>query len=263
MTQMEPTKKVTPNSGRSARSARRIRQLYRRMNSLTRARLRSTDDVIQEMSQPTPLPPSTGGKRDTLSFSSTSSSASPLRPAHLRLSTEKSRSVSKTEEVSSTTQESPTQIASNPVSKSARVSTSSLEDKARKLKERESMLEDLLARTQTELKEFKEHLENVENGYVAVRRCSDSVPARKRIEVPEMPPSPIPDSGRKLRGHESNDAEKSFDEVDAHFTNVLKSTPPSAPRPPLAPLTNRPSFPSPNLLLLAPRPPTVSLTQSK
>lgn len=254
MTQVESVKKGTPGSTRSNRSARRVRHLQKRKQSINRARLRSTDEVIEEMSLPTPAPPSTGAKRDTLSFSSTSSSESPLRPAHLRLTEEKIRPKMSTEESSSTTQESPTQVLPNPVTKSSRVSTSSLEDKARKLRERESLLEHLLVRTQTELKEFQERLEDVENGYMAVRRCPDLNSTRKRIEVPDIPPSPIPDSGRKLKGHESNDTEKSFDEVDAHFTNVLKST----PRPPLAPITNRQSFSSPPLPLLAPRPPTVT-----
>jgi len=261
MTQEEAVSKNTPGSARSGRSGRKIRQTFRRRNAGARMRLRSTDEVIEEMSRPTPVPPSTGGKRDTLSFSSTSSSsASPLRPAHLVLTAKKPTATSHVEESSSTTQESPDQTIQNTVQKSARLSTSSLEDKARKLRERESLLEDLLSRTQTELKEFKERLEDVENGYIAVRRCSDTIPSRKRIEVPDIPPSPIPDSGRKLKGQDSNETEKSFDEVDAHFTNVLKSTPPSSTRPPLAPITNRQSFP--NLPLLAPRPPTVT-TQNK
>jgi hypothetical protein len=253
MTLVDSEKRGTPGSTRSRRSVRRMKHLQRRQQSITRARLRSTDEVIEEMSQPTPAPPSTGAKRDTLSFSSTSSSESPLRPSHLRLTEEKGRPKMISEESSSTTQESPTQVIPNQATKSSRVSTSSLEEKARKLRERESLLEDLLTRTQAELREFQERLEDVENGYMAVRRCPDPMPTRKRIEVPEIPPSPIPDSGRKLKGHNSsNDVEKSFDEVDAHFTNVLKST----PRPPLAPLTNRQSFSSPPLL--APRPPTVT-----
>jgi hypothetical protein len=129
----------------------------------------------------------------------------------------------------STTQESPPP-PSKPETRTPRLSTSSLEEKARKLREQEAMLAFLVQQSQSNLREIQERVEETD-GYVAVRRTSnENYPPRKRIDMPELPPSPIPDSARK---------DRSVDEIDEHFTQVLKSTPPSSskllPRPPLAP----------------------------
>ena len=108
--------------------------------------------------------------------------------------------------------------------------SASLEAKALKILERELTLEKLLAHSKAQLEIFDQQMRDIGGRYVAVRRSTGSVPLRRRVEIPDLPPSPIPQDRYSVREQAVN---KSLDEIDADFTRVLKS---SKNRPPLAPV---------------------------
>ena len=115
-----------------------------------------------------------------------------------------------------------------------RSSCASLEHKARKILEREMMFEKLISVTRANLLDIEEQMNELGNRYMTVRRSTGSVPSRRRVEIPEMLPSPIRED---FRGKEKEN-EDSFDE---DFSRVLRSTPPletertPLTKPPMAP----------------------------
>lgn len=140
--------------------------------------------------------------------------------------------------------------------------SASLEAKAMSILERELLFEKLLAHSKAHLDLFEQQMSEFGSRYVAVRRSTGSLTSRKRVEIPELPPSPILGETNVLKEKPTN---ISLDEIDEDFTRVLKSSP-SKNRPPLAPVpfgrhsvtgsTNRLSLSKP---LLASIPRRVSL----
>ena len=122
----------------------------------------------------------------------------------------------------------------NLIDESLVIPSSALAEKARKIMERELMLEKVLAQSKADLQAIEEQINDLGHGYVAVSRSISNRTARRRIEIPDLPPSPISDRcGERVRTDNPND--RSLDEIDANFSKVLRSTPPSN-RPPLAPV---------------------------
>lgn len=121
------------------------------------------------------------------------------------------------------------------------VVSSALEEKARKIMERELMFEKLIAHSKATLEDLEEQMNELGKGYVAIRRSTGSGPPRKKIEIPDLPPSPI-DSVNDRSGN---------DEADENFSKVLKSTPTKSGRPPLAPAPFRADTRKPLLASLA------------
>lgn len=112
------------------------------------------------------------------------------------------------------------------------VRSASLEAKAMKILERELLFEKLLAHSKSHLAMFEQQMNEFGSRYVAVRRSTGSVPTRKRVEIPDLPPSPILEETNVVSKKSQN---QSLDEIDEDFTRVLKSSPQSN-RPPLAPV---------------------------
>lgn len=114
------------------------------------------------------------------------------------------------------------------------IPSSALAEKARKIMERELMLEKVLAQSKADLQAIEEQINDLGHGYVAVSRSISNRTARRKIEIPDLPPSPISDRYDE-RTRPDNPNDRSLDEIEANFSKVLRSTPPSS-RPPLAPV---------------------------
>ena len=110
--------------------------------------------------------------------------------------------------------------------------SASLEAKAMSILERELLFEKLLAHSKAHLDLFEQQMSEFGSRYVAVRRSTGGVTSRKRVEIPELPPSPILGETNVLEEKSTN---KSLDEIDEDFTRVLRFSPPKN-RPPLAPV---------------------------
>ena len=202
---------------------------------------RRAAEVAVECDDPFHSPEPHAAKRDKLSISSSSESSSsadspPTTPSRAKL-VETGEPEAQSESVGPT--ELPTEPDDIQLPPMRRSSLSALEDKARSIMERELMFEKLLSHSKSHLAEIEEQMSELGNRYMAVRRSTGTVaPSRRKVEMPDLPPSPILEN--RVVQVKENVNERSLDEIDENFKSVLKFTPPSAsgkpPRPPLAPV---------------------------